>query len=274
MILGGYDMSLGITSLLLALVAMLGNAEYLLGTSMLSRPLVMGTLTGLVMGDLTTGVAIGAVLELAFIGSFSIGAAIPPEIISGSVLGTAFAISAGESPAVALTLALPIASLVLIVKNFGFLFILPPFVHKADKYASEGNYKGISRMNILSGFFAINLPIGLVVGLSYLVGNEAVENLLSLIPDFVNSGLVIATGLLPAYGFALLLNLMIDKKNFVFFVLGFALLAYLGIDVTGIAVLSAVLAFILSGYSSFNGNLSENHSIDQSGGIAYDSEEF
>ena len=33
-------------AILLALVAMLGNAEYLFGTCLLSRPLVMGTLTG------------------------------------------------------------------------------------------------------------------------------------------------------------------------------------------------------------------------------------
>lgn len=268
-------MNTGITAILLALVAMLGNAEYFLGTTMLSRPLIMGTLTGLVMGDLTTGVIMGATLELAFLGNFSIGAAIPPEVISGSVLGTAFAISAGETPAVALTLALPIASLVLIVKNFGFLFILPPFVYKADSYAAEGNYKGIGLVNFLSGFLAINLPIGLVVGISYLVGGSAVEALLANIPEFINTGLGIATGLLPAYGFALLLNMMINKRNFVFFILGFALIVYFGIDVTGVAIISAVLAFILSGYSSFNDkNNDMNVATDSSGGIDYDSEEF
>ena len=69
-----------VQAILLGLVAMLGNAEYLLGTSCLSRPLVMGALTGIVMGDIPTGVTLGATLELAFMGSFSIGASIPPEI--------------------------------------------------------------------------------------------------------------------------------------------------------------------------------------------------
>ena len=144
-----------IQAVLLGLIAMLGNAEYLFGTSLLSRPIVMGALTGIIMGDIPTGVMLGATLELAFMGAFSIGASIPPEMISGTVLGTAFAIVAGETPAVALTLALPIASLVLIVKNFGFLFILPPFVYKADSYAAEGNYKGIGLVNFLSGFLAV-----------------------------------------------------------------------------------------------------------------------
>lgn len=66
-------------AILLGLVAMLGNAEYLFGTSLLSRPLVMGTLTGIVLGDVQTGVTLGATLELAFMGAFSIGASIPPK---------------------------------------------------------------------------------------------------------------------------------------------------------------------------------------------------
>ena len=41
-----------VQAILLGLVAMLGNAEYLLGTSCLSRPLVMGALTGIIMGDI------------------------------------------------------------------------------------------------------------------------------------------------------------------------------------------------------------------------------
>ena len=36
-------------AILLGLVAMIGNAEYLFGTCLLSRPIVMGTLTGIVL---------------------------------------------------------------------------------------------------------------------------------------------------------------------------------------------------------------------------------
>jgi len=97
-------------AILLGLVAMLGNAEYLFGTSLLSRPLVMGTLTGIVLGDVQTGVTLGATLELAFMGAFSIGASIPPEMISGTVLGTAFTITTGAGPETALTVGLPVAS--------------------------------------------------------------------------------------------------------------------------------------------------------------------
>lgn len=246
-------MSIELTAVVLALIAMLANGEYFLGSSMLSRPLVTCTLAGLAMGDITQGIVIGASLELALVGSFSIGASIPPELISGSVLGTAFAISAGKSAEIALPLCIPIASLVLLVKNLCFLFILPYFVHKADKYANEGNGNGMDRMNLLGGFFSINLPIGIVVGLSYLFGSSAVHSLLDMIPKFIIDGLGIATGLLPAFGFAMLMKIMIKKTNATFFILGFALAVYMKVPVTGVAIFGACIALILTGYSAFNG---------------------
>ncbi|CAM3076966.1 PTS system, mannose-specific IIC component [Lactobacillus bombicola] len=276
-------MNVYVTAIILALIAMLGNGEYFLGSSMLSRPLVTCTLTGLVLGNLQQGIIMGATLELAFVGSFSIGGAIPPEIISGSVLGTAFAIGAGKSTAVALTLGIPIASLVLVIKNLCFIFILPYFVHRADHYAELADGSGISRMNVLGGFFSVNLPIGLVVGISYILGSPVIKGILSVIPQFIINGLGIATGLLPAYGFALLMKMMINKKNATFFIIGFALAVYLKISVTGVAIFGACLALILTGYSAFNGKPVVNTASSanktaklntENGGIDYEDEEF
>ena len=186
-------------AILLGLVAMLGNAEYLFGTSLLSRPLVMGTLTGIVLGDVQTGVTLGATLELAFMG-----------------------------PETALTVGLPVASLVLIAKNVGMVFILPPFVHKADKYAAEGNMAGVARMHLLGGFFGVNLIIGVIVGCGYYAGGPAVQ------------------GLLPAIGFGLLLMMIMDKEVACFFFLGFALSVYLKIPVTAIAIFGVIIAIVLT----------------------------
>lgn len=233
-------------AILLGLVAMLGNAEYLLGTSLLSRPLVMGALTGVVLGDIPTGVALGATLELAFMGVFSIGASIPPEMISGTVLGTAFAITTGSGAETALTVGLPVASLVLIAKNVGMVFILPPFVHKADKYAEEGNCKGVARMHFLGGLFGVNLIIGVIVAAGFYLGGPTIQSFLDVIPAWVSKGLEITMGLLPAIGFGLLLRMIVNKKVACYFLLGFALSSYLAIPVTGIAVFGAIIAIVVT----------------------------
>lgn len=48
-----------VEALLLGLVAFIAQSEYALGTSLISRPIVTGLLTGLVLGDVQTGVIMG-----------------------------------------------------------------------------------------------------------------------------------------------------------------------------------------------------------------------
>ena len=66
-------------AILIGLVAMCVTFEWALGTCLASRPIVTGVLIGLVMGDLQTGIIVGATLEMVFIGSVTIGAAVPPR---------------------------------------------------------------------------------------------------------------------------------------------------------------------------------------------------
>ena len=199
-------------AVLLGLVAFVAQSEYALGTSLLSRPIVTGLFTGIVLGDVKAGVIMGATLELAFIGSFSVGASIPPDVVTGGILGTAFAITAGAGTETALLLGLPIATLTLILKNVYLGLLIPLMTHKADRYAEEGNYKGVEHMHLLAGF-GLSLMLGLIVTISYMVGSNTIGSLLEKIPDFVQNGLTVATGLIPALGFAMLARLLINKKS-------------------------------------------------------------
>ena len=72
-------------AILVGLVGAFGGLDYQLGTLYAFRPIVLCPLVGLVLGDLQTGLAVGASLELLFMGSVSIGAYVPPnETIGGS----------------------------------------------------------------------------------------------------------------------------------------------------------------------------------------------
>ena len=104
-------MELFIQALLIGLVAFLGQAEYMLGSSMLHRPIVLSPLVGLILGDPVQGVIIGGSLELAYIGIMYIGGAVPMSLLVGGVVSTAFAIMTGNGVEVATTLTLPIGIL-------------------------------------------------------------------------------------------------------------------------------------------------------------------
>ena len=70
----------------LGLVSALGRLDgRILGISMFDRPIVTATLAGLILGDPVKGVMIGAALELIYIGAIAIGAASPPDIVTGMI---------------------------------------------------------------------------------------------------------------------------------------------------------------------------------------------
>ena len=88
-----------LTNALLAALAVFicfaGN--YLTGQSMMERPLVVGLVTGLLMGDMRTGILMGASLEAIFLGNVNIGGVIAAEPVTASVISTTFAITSGVS---------------------------------------------------------------------------------------------------------------------------------------------------------------------------------
>lgn len=265
-------------SILLAIVALIANLDFFTGGTMIARPIITGSLVGLIMGDFKTGMIIGSTLELAFIGSFSIGAALPPDIVTGAILGTAFAIKMKAGAEIALPLALPIATLVLFIKNLAHVFLMPTFVNRADKCAEEGNHKGVARINIIAGFIYVFIAQMLPVGIGFYAGADTIQFLINKIPDFILTGLEIATGILPAFGLALLMEPIINKKVAIFFVVGFCLAGYLELPITALAIFGIALALIITGYTTpkdllTNINNTSANSID-SGGIDYDSEEF
>jgi len=80
---------------LIAALALLAGGLALDATAafqlMLSQPIVSGTLAGLVTGDLGTGLAIGATLQLVWLGVLPVGAAPFPDTAVATVVGVGVA---------------------------------------------------------------------------------------------------------------------------------------------------------------------------------------
>nr|WP_236895373.1 PTS sugar transporter subunit IIC [Clostridium beijerinckii] len=95
--------------------------------------------------------------------------------------------------------------------------------------------------------------------LAIMLGANAVTALINSIPKIILEGLGIAGSLLPAVGFALLMDMLLSKKMAVFFFIGFLLAAYAKLDITAIALFGACVAFILNIYI----NTKENSTAKQ-----------
>ena len=53
------------------------------------KPLLASVGVGIILGDMTTAIMIGATMELMWLGVNNIGAYVPPDVISGTIVGAA-----------------------------------------------------------------------------------------------------------------------------------------------------------------------------------------
>ena len=206
----------------------------------------LGPAVGLIMGDFQTGIVVGASLELVMMGIVGIGSATIPDTVSGSILATAFAIGSGLDVSAAVALSLPIATLgqlvcVLVRTANGY------FAHQADKAAERGDYKGIDRA-LWGGAGLFFLAYFLLVFCGALLGSAVIGSFVEKLPQSVISGFSVASGMLPALGIAILMQLLFDKKNVAFFFVGWALSALLGVNTVGAAVIGTTIAYIMFQY--------------------------
>ncbi|QYN56063.1 PTS sugar transporter subunit IIC [Lactobacillus panisapium] len=229
---------------LIFLVGLLGYSEWLLGTSYLQRPIILGPLVGLVLGDIQDGIIMGATLELAMIGAVSVGAYDPPDLVSGSIIGISLAIQTHAAPGAALTLGIPIAAIMQALGLATGQPLMLAFIHKCDSAAEKGNTHALTRNMLIAGYIQ-DWPGIVFIPLAFYFGSSTVARVLNIIPSFVQDGMNVAAGLLPLLGFAMLAQMMMNKKVAAFFFLGFFLVAYSGITTTGVAIFAAVMAAIM-----------------------------
>ncbi|SMC97445.1 PTS system mannose/fructose/sorbose family transporter subunit IID [Kibdelosporangium aridum] len=211
------------------------------------RPLIAGTLAGLIIGQPLLGMAVGATLELTALGVYQYGGATIPDYQTGAIVGTALA-SAVAAPfdqqvAVALGIGLPAALLLAALDPLGRF--LPVFwLHRADHYAQQGNGRGIGLMH-WTAFIPWAAVRAIPTFLAALAATSgAVQDIADAIPSGLVDGMKLAGSLLPAVGFALLLNVMPVRRYWYLLIAGFVLFAYLEMPLIGIALCGLVAAAV------------------------------
>lgn len=138
--------NLGIKALLMFIVAFVGYMHSYWGSTMHNRPLIVGTLVGLVLGDIQTGIIVGGALELAFLGAVPIGASNPPDMTSGAVIASSYTILTGADTGMAVAIAIPVAALVALFDNLQMMFLLTGAGHMCDRAAEKGDAKKVERI--------------------------------------------------------------------------------------------------------------------------------
>lgn len=215
-----------------------------------SAPVFAGLITGLVMGDLKTGLLIGGAMQLTILGVGTFGGASRIDANSGTILATAFSISLGMNPEQAISaIAVPVASLMVqldILARFANTF----FAHRIDKNIEDFDYKGIER-NFLFGAIPWSLSRMIPVFLALAFGGGLVQRLVDVLNgplQWLGDGLSVAGAVLPAVGFAILLRYLPVKKHLPYLILGFTITALLGTIFTNMQGIGSSVATVVEDF--------------------------
>ena len=222
-----------------------------LGFTVLYRPLVAGTLVGLVMGRPAEGVAIGANINVLYLGWISAGGSLPGDPGLAGYLGTALALGAGLNVQAALALAAPLGLLGGLTWSLrmSLCSIIP---HRADKFAEEGNIKAVARSNYIYSQPFLFVLYAVPVALAAYLGSAAVAEGLNWIGKnaiWVMNGLYVASGMLAALGIALNLKFLFRGNVWPYFFIGFVVTSLMGapaakVNLLMLAIIGAAVAFM------------------------------
>jgi mannose/fructose/N-acetylgalactosamine-specific phosphotransferase system component IIC len=203
------------------------------------EPMFIGTVVGLIYGQPVQGAIIGAAISTIYLGWISAGGAQPADKQLAGFVGTALALQSGLTVGEAMALAVPIG-------------ILGTYSHTArmtinsiwpswqDRFAENGNYKGIFFLQVVPNQIVVLLCRVLPVFLAISYGPQVVDGILQALPQGAINGLKATGGLFPALGIGMLLKYMARRELIPFLALGFVLAAYGKPDLMLTAIVGAV----------------------------------
>src|SRR4030067_1060882 len=175
------------TALLVLLVTiLLKTSNYLSPNMMFDRPIVAGFIVGLFVGDVKTGIIIGAQLELVFLGVMVIGSSSSADPLTAAAIAVTFAIKSGLSinSAVVLGVGLGYVALAFWVLEPAVAELFNPLI---DRYVKRDDHNKFL-VSIWTGHFVSVLVTPLVVFLAVMFGGDLVNNVMASLPALVLTG--------------------------------------------------------------------------------------
>ncbi|BDU93575.1 PTS mannose/fructose/sorbose/N-acetylgalactosamine transporter subunit IIC [Clostridium perfringens] len=234
---------IGIIQILLLSVCAFLSINEMLGPylGLWHRPLIAGFGAGLILGDIQTGLFVGATLEMMSLGVHSYGGAVVPDYTTGAILGVTFGYLTGSYES-GIALGVPIALL------GSYLDVLARLstgicAHKADSHAANGNLKGMWRWHLFGSIpWGLSRAIPVFVGAFF--GSEVATAFIEKVPVWLTNGFAAAGRAMPALGVAILLNYLPITKQWYFAIMGFILVCFLNLPMIAVGLIGLITAVI------------------------------
>ncbi|MDR1389679.1 MAG: PTS sugar transporter subunit IIC [Treponema sp.] len=241
---------------LIGLFIYLGSIGSIVGNTIgwytLGRPLVASFVTGIILGDVPTAMAVGIPLQIMYMGNVTPGGAVAWDLSYATYIGTSGAIVFGQGMGTTgiIGLAVVFAGIGGLVGqlmwNVSYALNLP-LNRVAHKYAEAGETKKMYIPNVvlgqLIGFACRFIPA--VIVLSSMTAASAQADFAALIPGWVTTALGVFGGMMAALGMGIILSFLLKKQyHIVIFFAGFILVTYFKLNIMAVAIVAVIAAVL------------------------------
>ena len=248
-----------IQAILLGIFASLSSMPGMGGSSIgnytLGRPLVGGLISGLILGDVTTGIMVGVALQVVYIALVTPGGTVSADVRAISYIGIPLSILfvhanniTGEAAIAAA--AAPIGAAVGTIGTvlfYGTATMNLLWQHIGWKAVEEGNFKKLYAVDWvypwISHFLFSFLPTMIITK----YGENMVDLMKQYLPmdGYWMKALFTVGALLPCVGIAILLKQIVTEvRDFIPFFVGFTLAAGVGLNLVSVTVVAGMFAII------------------------------
>ncbi len=207
-------------------------------------PLVFGVLTGLIVGNPSMGLQVGATCTLMALGFYTYGGATTPDYNVGSMFGVVVAVQTGD-----VTQGIVIGSIIALLMSWFDILgraTTTVFQHLGDKALANRKLHSFERwhmMGVIPWFLGRFIPV--FVGMLFIDKYMYISNFIERY-SWIKGGMSVVGASLPAVGFALLLSYMDIKHYWPFMLIGYVLFAYMGVPTLGLAIFGVALAALFT----------------------------
>ncbi|MBQ1598133.1 MAG: PTS sugar transporter subunit IIC [Lachnospiraceae bacterium] len=248
-------------AIILGLFASLSSMPGLGGTSIgnytLGRPLIGGLICGLVLGDVPTGIMVGAAMQVVYIALVTPGGTVSADVRAVSYIGIPLAMLAvksyGLDPASAKGVALATSFGTMVgtvgtVLFYGTATMNLIWQHMGWKWVDKRDYKKLYLVDMVFPWISHIIFSLIPTVVMCMLGSDVVETIKKTLPmDGVPMKTLFTVGaLLPCVGIAILLKQIVrSAKDFVPYLFGFALAASMGLNLVSATVVAGMFAIVI-----------------------------
>ncbi len=236
-------MNMLLVAIVIGFLYWLSCAEISIVSMPFQCPIIIGAVCGLLYGDVTTGVIIGAYLQAMYMGTFTAGNVLPSDKALASCIAIPIALASGLDATAAVAVAVPFGVLGAFVDTLRKT-INSYWIKKGDVSIENADLKGLAVAAVygpLATQFVLRfIPVAII---TYL-GASFAEPLVAAIPAWLMNGLSVAGGVLPAIGFVTCVLTIGKKQLLAYFLIGFFLVRVVSMPVITTAIFAVAAALL------------------------------